>query len=62
MRDGKHKFCPECGSHEIDWVIPQTWSKWQCKTCGYIGPLVIEDGEMAEQIRKDYEAKRSKGS
>jgi len=54
------KFCPECGSLEVDWVLPQTWSKWECKACGYIGPLIIEDGDMAEGIRKEYEKKKKK--
>jgi len=48
------KYCPRCGSPRIEWVLPQTWSKWECKDCGYIGPLIIENGEIAEEIRKDY--------
>ena len=48
------RFCPRCGSTEIRWVLPQDWSKWECPVCGYIGPLVIEDGEIAEQIKKEY--------
>lgn len=48
------RFCPRCGSTEIRWVLPQNWSKWECPICGYIGPLVIEDGKIAEQIHKDY--------
>ena len=30
------KFCPRCGSTNIDWVLPQTWSKYECKDCGFI--------------------------
>ena len=30
------KFCPRCGSDNIEWVLPQTWSKWECRNCGYI--------------------------
>jgi ribosomal protein L37AE/L43A len=48
------RFCPNCGSQNIDWVLPQTWSKWRCKDCGYIGALIIEDGSIADQIRKEY--------
>ncbi len=48
------KFCPKCGSTNIEWVLPQDWSKWECRNCGYIGPLIIEDGKMAEEIRKEY--------
>ncbi|MFO8077184.1 MAG: hypothetical protein R6U21_00875 [Thermoplasmatota archaeon] len=48
------KYCPRCGSSNIEWVLPQDWSKWECKHCGYIGPVIIENGEIAEQIKKDY--------
>ena len=48
------KFCPNCGSTNIKWVIPQNWSMWRCYDCGYYGAVVIEDGEMACEIRKDY--------
>ena len=40
------KFCPNCGSKDIDWVLPQTWSKYECKDCGYIGVFIIEDGNL----------------
>jgi rubredoxin len=48
------KFCPNCGSKNIDWVLPQTWSKYECKDCGYIGVFVIEDGKISEKIREEY--------
>ncbi|MEE8167287.1 MAG: hypothetical protein V3T58_00240 [Candidatus Hydrothermarchaeales archaeon] len=48
------RFCPRCGSENIAWVLPQIWSIWQCRECGYQGALIIEDGKMAEDIRKDY--------
>jgi len=48
------KFCPKCGSKNIDWVLPQTWSKYECKDCGYIGALIIEDGKIADEIKKEY--------
>jgi hypothetical protein len=54
MNDKPRKFCPECGSDNVDWVLPQVWSKWQCRDCGYIGPLIVEDGKIAEEIHKDY--------
>jgi len=54
-RGGKNmKFCPRCGSPNIDWVLPQTWSKWECKDCGFVTPFIVEDGKMAEDIRKEY--------
>jgi len=54
------KFCPRCGSPDVEWVLPQDWSKWECRRCGYIGPLIIEDGIVAKEIRKDYEKKHQK--
>ena len=61
------KYCPRCGSSNIEWILPQDWSKWECKDCGYIGSLIahpniqrIEDGVIAEKIRKDYENKKWK--
>jgi hypothetical protein len=48
------KFCPKCGSSNIEWTLPQTWSKWECRVCGYIGAFIIEDGAIAEEIKKEY--------
>ncbi len=48
------KFCPNCGSKNIDWVLPQTWSKYECKDCGYVGVFIIDDGKIAEEIKKEY--------
>lgn len=56
------KYCPRCGSLNIEWVLPQDWSKWECKHCGYIGPMVIEDGKLADEIKKDYEKHKRKDS
>lgn len=48
------KFCPNCGSTNIKWLIPQMWSMWHCLDCGYMGAVVIEDGDMAEDIRANF--------
>lgn len=50
----KAKYCPDCGSSRIKWVNPQMWSLWICYDCGYQGPVVVEDEELAEEIRKAY--------
>ena len=55
------KFCPRCGSKEIGWPLPHDRQKWECKECGYVGAFIIEDGEMAEAIRKDYNENKDKG-
>jgi len=52
------KYCPRCGSSNVEWVLPQIWSKWRCKDCGYEGAFIVEDGEMAEEIKKEWEKKR----
>jgi hypothetical protein len=35
-------------------VIPQDRQKWECRACGYIGAFIIEDGKIADEIRKEY--------
>jgi len=49
-------FCPRCGSTNIFWAsgLPQLWSIWECKDCGYRGAFIIEDGKLAEKIRIEY--------
>ncbi len=54
------KFCPTCGSTNIEWELPQTWSQWRCRECGYLGAFIIEDGTMAEQIRRSYLEEKKK--
>jgi transcription factor S len=46
------KFCPKCGSDQVFWAqgLPQLWSLWQCSNCGYRGPVILEDGEMAQKL------------
>jgi orotate phosphoribosyltransferase len=50
------KFCPECGSPRVYWPVPQL-PRWKCKDCGWEGTLVIEDGELAKAIKKEWELK-----
>lgn len=38
----------------IKWVNPQMWSIWRCWDCGYQGAVVVEDKEIADEIRKYY--------
>lgn len=54
------KFCPICGSPNIEWTLPQTWSRWVCKDCGYEGALIVENGELAEELRRKYQAKKKR--
>ncbi len=57
----KVKFCPKCGSTEIFWAsgLPQLWSIWECKECGYRGAFVVEDSKLAEKIRKAFLEKKN---
>jgi len=48
------KFCPRCGSKNIGWPLPHDRQKWECSDCGYIGAFIIDDGEIAEEIKKEY--------
>ena len=49
-------FCPRCGSKNIFWAsgLPQLWSIWECRECGYRGAFIIEDSRLAEKIRSEY--------
>jgi DNA-directed RNA polymerase subunit M len=49
------KFCPRCGSPNINAVVFYRPSIWRCLDCGYEGTFVVQDGILAEKIRKDYQ-------
>ncbi len=53
------KFCPKCGSIDVFYVsgLPQLWSVWDCRLCGYRGALILEDGKMAAKLRQEWEKK-----
>jgi len=55
------KFCPTCGSTNIFWAsgLPQFWSVWECRKCGYKGALVLEDGELAAKLKNEWDEKAS---
>jgi len=56
------RFCPKCGSTDIFWAhgLPQLWSLWQCRECGYRGAFIVEDSKLAKKIREDYLRKAKK--
>jgi transcription initiation factor TFIIIB Brf1 subunit/transcription initiation factor TFIIB len=56
------KFCPRCGSKNIDWPLPHDRQKWECKDCGYIGAFIIDDGKIADEIHKQYLKNNNKKS
>jgi len=47
-------FCSKCGSSRVKRIPPQTWFIWECKNCGYKGPIIIKDSELAVGIREKY--------
>jgi predicted RNA-binding Zn-ribbon protein involved in translation (DUF1610 family) len=59
----EQKFCPQCGSIDIYYVsgLPQIWSIWECRRCGYRGPAVVEDVELAKKVSEDWEKAHPKG-
>lgn len=38
--------------------LPQLWSLWDCRDCGYRGALILEDGKLAEKLRKEWNKKK----
>lgn len=45
-------YCPKCGSSRLYYFLGfKAGQIYICKDCGYHGPLVVEDGEIAEEIR-----------
>jgi len=55
-------FCPKCGSTNIFFAsgLPQLWSIWECRNCGYRGAFVLRDGKLAEKLSRDYRGKTVK--
>jgi len=53
------RFCPKCGSTEIYWArgLPQLWSIWECRNCGYHGAFIVENGKMSKKIQEEYAKK-----
>lgn len=45
----KVKFCPKCGSTNINFPIFYRPSIWKCLDCGYEGALIVEDTEPSKE-------------
>ena len=45
------KFCPKCGSANINVLVFYRPSTWKCLDCGYEGAFILEDSSLAEKIR-----------
>ncbi|MDX1813958.1 MAG: hypothetical protein R3319_04140 [Candidatus Bathyarchaeia archaeon] len=53
------KLCPRCDSIDMFWAqgIPQFWSLWQCRNCGYREALILEDGNHAAKLQEEWKDK-----
>ncbi len=47
-------YCPKCGSTKLKWMQPWIGQVYDCQECGYRGSLVVQDGELAREIRKKW--------
>ena len=54
------KFCPKCGSTDVFWVqgMPQFWSLWQCRKCGYHGAFILENGNLALKLQEEWKKRK----
>ena len=44
------RFCPRCGSTNLNPLVFYRPSTWKCLECGYEGVFIIGDRELAEKI------------
>jgi ribosomal protein L37AE/L43A len=54
------KFCPKCGSTNVNFLIYFRPSIWKCLDCGYEGALIVEDGKLADKIQERYQSNKRK--
>lgn len=41
--------CPQCNSNDITYYMGAQFGKYQCKNCGYVGVIVIEENEASDK-------------
>lgn len=60
------KRCPECRSSELELYLGGQFGKYRCRSCGYIGALVVEQDlpELDDRgkARKKKVGKHGKGA
>jgi predicted RNA-binding Zn-ribbon protein involved in translation (DUF1610 family) len=56
------KYCPKCGSNEVFWEqgLPQFWSLWLCRQCGYHGAFILENGNLALKLQEEWKKRDDK--
>jgi predicted RNA-binding Zn-ribbon protein involved in translation (DUF1610 family) len=52
------KFCPKCGSANINVLAFYRPSTWKCLDCGYEGAFILEDSKLAEKIRNSHQKEK----
>jgi len=50
----KMKFCPKCGSTNLNFPVFYRPSVWKCLDCGYEGAVIVEDSKLAGKIQERY--------
>ncbi len=51
------KFCPNCGSNDVELVAGGITGSWMCRNCGYLGsifpekPILGREGQSKEQSK-----------
>jgi predicted RNA-binding Zn-ribbon protein involved in translation (DUF1610 family) len=60
-KERKTKFCPKCGSTDIFFAsgLPQMWSIWDCRNCGYRGAVVLEDSVLADKLKSEWDKEKT---
>ena len=52
--EGRMKFCPKCGSSNLNVLVFYRPSVWKCLDCGYEGAFILEDSKLAEKLQEQY--------
>jgi hypothetical protein len=55
------RFCPVCGSTDIDWVggLAILAPYLECKGCGYRGVFVIGNLKLVKKVREAYHVQKN---
>jgi ribosomal protein L37AE/L43A len=48
------RFCPKCGSTNLNVPVFYRPSIWKCLDCGYEGAFILEDSKLAEKLREQF--------
>jgi len=52
--EGRVKFCPRCGSSNLNVLVFYRPSLWKCLDCGYEGAFILEDSKLAEKLQEQH--------